>query len=347
MLGLSLSKLLATIIILAIGLHVPVGQHGEGNYLFTFAQITDSHIGIHANSAVILKDTMNWLAHQRNVVFVVHTGDIVDHSRKLEEWKEAYRIMHTFDDVCNWTVLAGNHDVQESGGAPVNLTLYKQHFGEEAVNHFYMVDNRLLFILLSWTTRDGSIPSETLDWMDQIIEDNSNLYVVVCLHPYLYPSGLLDIRWGMVPNAQEVWSHLDRHDNLILTLSGHLHHNWVRIHVHNQHKIWSICTAALKDEGYVRLFDVYEDRIEVRGHSAWTKRDYLGLLDHFTIELTSNNYDVDGDLWPDSTDIKPTDALIPILPIVGVSLSILALTYLVQRIIRKRSFHKVRKTRAP
>lgn len=83
MLGFSLPKLLATIITLAIGLHVTVGQNGEGDYLFTFVRIMDSHIGIHANSVIILEDTMNWLADQRNMVFVVHTGDIIDNSLKL------------------------------------------------------------------------------------------------------------------------------------------------------------------------------------------------------------------------------------------------------------------------
>jgi len=80
---------------------MPVGQPNKGNYLFTFAQITDSHIG-QANSAVILQNTTNWLIHQKNVVFGVHTGDIVDNCWKPEEWKEAYRIMHTLDYHCNW-----------------------------------------------------------------------------------------------------------------------------------------------------------------------------------------------------------------------------------------------------
>ena len=341
-------KSLAIIILLVIGMRIPIRQQSNGNYLFTFAQITDSHIGF-PNSALILQNVTNWLAHQENIVFVVHTGDIVENCWKPEEWKEANKIMHTLDPHCNWTALAGNHDVQHGDGAPVNLRLYKQYFGDDAVNTFNVVNNRLLFILLSWTTSDGSISPQTLDWMDQTIEAHPNLSVVVCLHAYLYPYSLLNIkRVGSlsltVPNAQEVWDHLDRHKNVVMTLSGHLHDNWVRIHINNGHEIWSISSSALKDEGYIRLFDVYEDRIEVRGYSPWTNKNYSGSLDHFTVNFISKNYDVDGDLWSDSVDIMPTEPLIPNMLVVGTVAFITMVGFLAYRIVKRRTTHRVQKS---
>jgi len=68
-----------------------------------------------------------------------------------------------------------------------------------------------------------------------------------------------------------------------------------------------LCSA----KGHIRLFDVYEDRIEVYAYSPWTNKMYTGPLDHFTTELSSSNHDVDGDLWTDESDIMPTHPLVP------------------------------------
>jgi hypothetical protein len=94
-----------------------------------------------------------------------------------------------------------------------------------------------------------------------------------------------------------------------MTLCGHIHFNWVQIK--GMHNVWSISTEALKDRGYVRLFNVYQDRIEIYAYSPWTNQKFTGSLDCFIIELGSNNYDVDGDLWANTLDIFPTHPLIP------------------------------------
>ena len=245
----------------------------------------------------------------------------------------------------NWTVLAGNHDVQDNDGAQVNFNLYRQYFGDDADNTFYVVNNRFLFILLSWTTRDGSIPLLTLDWMDRTIEAHSNLSVVVCLHAYLYPYSLLNLEKInslplTVPNAKEVWDHLNRHENVAMTLSGHLHDNWVRINTNNGHEAWCISSSALKDEGYVRLFDVYEDRIEVRGYSPWTNENHSGSLDRFTVSLISKNNDVDGDFWSNSEDIMPTEAFVPNMLIAGAAAFISLVGFIVYRTVNTRKTHR-------
>jgi len=311
----------------------------EGEYLFTFAQITDTHIGQTRMAGLVLENVTDWILEKKNVAFLVHTGDLVENSDSRAAWEDAYKGMHRLDGVCNWTTLAGNHDVIHYG--QVNFSNYEKYFGLEAINRFVVVKNRLLFILLSWTTMDGRIPTKTLEWMDNVINNYSHMNTVICLHPYLYPYSLFGIKNTpllplTVPNAEEVWDHINKHRNVILTLSGHVHNNWVRIRVANNHEVWSICTENLANRGYVRLFDVYTDRIEVYAYSSWEKVSYDGPLDQFTINLGSNDRDYDRDLWSDSIDPMPTDLWIPNVIVISITAIGTLSAYLITRKIQKR-----------
>ena len=148
---------------------------------------------------------------------------------------------------------------------------------------------------------------------------------MICLHPYLYGYPFLNIM--RVSNADEIWSHIDKFENVIMTLSGHIHRNWIRIHINGERKVWSISTEALKEKGYIRLFDVYNDRIEVHAYSPWTNQKYTGILDSFTVRLNPNNDDVDWDLWRDDLDIMPTHPLIPNGILITLTITVAILAY--------------------
>jgi len=89
---------------------------------------------------------------------------------------------------------------------------------------------------------------------------------------HAYPYGYPFLNFLRAANADELWSHIDKHDNVVMTISGHIHANWLSIHVNRRSKVWSISTEALAAKGYIRLFDVYEGRIEVYAYSPWTNK---------------------------------------------------------------------------
>ena len=287
--------------------------------LFTFAHITDSQF---SGSSAIFEKATSWLARQDNLSFVVHTGDIVNNPFDETAWKNAYRYMHQLDNRCDWAALAGDNDVVSKN--QVYLANFRNHFSNNSVDQYFVVEDRLLFILLSWNNVDGSISRERLSWMDQVIQEHQELNVIMCLHSYLFGFPFLNIL--RAPNADEIWTHIDKHDNVIMTLSGHIHQNWVRIHTNGQSKVWSVSTEALMEEGCIRLFDVYEDKIEVHAYSPWTNKTYTGPLDCFTIELNPNSWDVDGDLWSDDSDIMPTHPLVPNMIVFSVTTAIAVVT---------------------
>ena len=234
--------------------------------------------------------------------------------------------MHQLDEG-RWAILAGDNDVLYRNC--IHLTNYEKYFGNSSFNQYFIVKDRLLFILFTWSNLDGSISQERLEWMDEIIRNNENLSVVICLHPYLFGSSLPESL--VVQNTEEVWSHIDKHKNVIVILSGHIHLNWVHIHVNGKNKVWSISTEALMEEGYIRLFDVYEDKIEVYAYSPWKDQIYTGTLDRFTIKLNPDNYDVDGDLWVDNLDIMPTHPLVPNGMFISVTITIALLAYWIKK----------------
>ena len=110
-----------------------------------------------------------------------------------------------------------------------------------------------------------------------------------------------------------------------MTLCGHIHFNWLKIHTCGNHQVWSISTEALKDRGYIRIFKVYPEKIEVTAYSPWKEKNFSSPLDRFTIIFDSKNKDIDGDYWENSLDVMPTHPFAPNGIILMMSITIISL----------------------
>jgi hypothetical protein len=166
--------------------------------------------------------------------------------------------------------------------------------------------------------------------MDNILQERSDLPAVICLHPTLFGLPLITNMVG-TPNEAEIWTHIDKHENVIMILSGHAHHNWIRVQDNGKNEAWCISTEWLNAEGYIRLFDVYEDRIEVYTYSSWERKSFTGPLDCFTVCLNSSQYDSDGDFWSNGIDIMPTHPMVPNILIFQATLTIAIIIYWVKK----------------
>lgn len=75
----------------------------------------------------IYEDQVRWIldeAEARNIVFVVHEGDIVEHYDREAEWQVADRLMGRLDGIVPYAVLPGNHDMS----AERDTAIYNRYF---------------------------------------------------------------------------------------------------------------------------------------------------------------------------------------------------------------------------
>ena len=193
---------------------------------FTFAQISDTHVGFHkeANPDVIATmrraiADINALAQQP--AFAVHTGDIT-HLSKAEEFDLAAQVLKELS-VSRIHYVPGEHDVLDNG-----LSGYMQHYGGQSQNRpFYSFDDHgVHFVALTNVVdfKAGSLATlggEQLEWLEQDLKSHSaSTPVVVLAHIPLWtvyePWG-----WG-TSDAAQAMSYLRRFGS-VTVLNGHIH----------------------------------------------------------------------------------------------------------------------------
>ena len=140
-----------------------------------------------------------WIADQqeeRNIRFVVHTGDIVNGATSDWQWKEA---ANGFDLLGNipFLAIAGNHDVGTSNVNYSNFERYIASRYDEETKDLYQhgrgaygtvetAEKKYLFIGTGWGYRSSSV-----EWLNKIISRYVDYDVILCLHSYMNENGEL------------------------------------------------------------------------------------------------------------------------------------------------------------
>ena len=162
---------------------------------------------------------------QRNIKFVIHLGDIVEHPDEEIEWKNADRAMNLLDDAVPYSVLPGNHDISEGGGTE----LYNRTFGvwrykdkpwygggldRKNDNNYCLFEAAgMKFIVLSleYVPRKPAV-----DWANRVLARHTDRRAIVATHVYLGPKGKRH------SYGRQLWNGLVRkHKNVFLVVSGH------------------------------------------------------------------------------------------------------------------------------
>lgn len=236
---------------------------------FVFALITDSHCGAdgymeRTNQSVL------WIRDQNGIDFVIHTGDLVQIWNDPRSWHDIYQIMHQLDVAKNWAVLAGNHD----RGPGNNLTCYTNTFGIDAVNQAITVEN-FTFIMMSWSSDDGKINSDQVEWLETQLSIHPNRKVVVA-HHWLHSNPSEGHNYSASPSV----AILRGYTNVVLALSGHNHENDYCCYNSHLHSVVSKSVGR----GYVRLFHHYSNgSIRVRTRDVQNSVYLCGSDDDFWI----------------------------------------------------------------
>jgi predicted phosphodiesterase len=242
---------------------------------FVFATIADSHICKGSASddyrylkalgfaSDILKNYVHDInAHEPDVDFVVHLGDITDFG-SAGEFRKAKAILDKLE--CPLYPVVGNHDNFESD----NKRNWKEFSGLDVTNYTFDYGG-VHFVVIDCTPNPYWPDSVDCDcdlrgWVAADLEANSAKPSIVLSHYNMWERG-----WNAkfdtlkhyaeymgMPELREV---LEEAGNVIAVINGHVHANRVEVH----RDIYYIdIGATLVGRPSIRYFAVFPDRIEV------------------------------------------------------------------------------------
>lgn len=178
---------------------------------FKFAHVTDTHVG-GATGAEDLRRTVKDLNQQKNIDFVILSGDITEFGSD-EELALSKQILDSLR--LPWYVIPGNHD---SNWSESGANSFRKVFGKET---FFFKHKGYMFMGTTsgpnMRMSPGQIPRENLVWMDSVFAANPDTEVpLIYINHYPQDSSL--------NNWYEATDRL-RGRNTQLALCGHGHAN--------------------------------------------------------------------------------------------------------------------------
>lgn len=196
-----------------------------------FVQVTDSHFKTNdEHRAEILKATVKSINDEKGISFVIFTGDNID-SPNAEYLPEFVKIVNKLD--VPYYLVIGNHDVFKNNGLSKvqyleivkdNNFLYKYK-----TPNYVFKKNGFVFIVVDGAKEivpgsNGYYKKDTLEWLDKQLTKYKNDKVVIFQHfPLIMNKELTS---HMVYKKDEYLNILDKHDNVITIITGHLHTNY-------------------------------------------------------------------------------------------------------------------------
>jgi hypothetical protein len=231
---------------------------------FSAAWLTDTQYYTEPSGDVgpFLKMT-DWLKRyqqERNILFMVHTGDITNRNTPTQ-WSRAGECIGVLDNVMPCFLAIGNHDMGPNGkGASRDTSHFNQTFrladnpltansicsvfeAGHLENAAYFFDSgkwHLLVLSLEFATRP-----EVVDWADKVVSTYPDRKVILITHDYIDYRSMVGRADGMplranddpveghaasypiakvekICSAETIWKKLiTKHENFILTLNGH------------------------------------------------------------------------------------------------------------------------------
>lgn len=195
-----------------------------------------------------------WIADnkdERNIVFVTHVGDIVDMPRDDRQWRNADRALRNLDGVVPYSVIPGNHDLNDDGSAP----MFRKYFPEERLKQSHtwrgsFTDNTELYGAGSAFAEKNSYhlfsaggqdylaiglefcpPARVVAWASSLLDRYQSRQAIITTHSFLtgkagrqnFTACVKYNSEGLMAGA-ELWHELieaKKHRNIAFFLSGH------------------------------------------------------------------------------------------------------------------------------
>jgi Icc protein len=189
----------------------------------TIAQVTDIHLFHKENHKLLGMQTLDSfytaierLKELRNEIdLLLLTGDLSSDG-SAESYEYLQNLLKSLNIPTYW--LPGNHDKPDVMGSVLGLGLIsKRKSFIRGGWHFILLDSSVAECV------HGYLNSQTLNWLDSELTQVANLPTVVALH---HPPFLVNSQWldrSNLQNPDALFTVLDRHPQVHLVLSGHIH----------------------------------------------------------------------------------------------------------------------------
>lgn len=223
-----------------------------------FVQITDAHYNNKTPyRKEVLKKTVKDINAQKDISFVLFTGDNID-SPKPEYLDDFLQIINGLN--IPYYIVIGNHDVFKSGG------LSKQQYIEQIKEHnfFYrprkpsyvFKKNGFVFIVVDGAKEVipgavGYYRKDTLDWLEKQLVKYKKYPVIIAQHyPLVEPKVL---KSHETFQKEDYLERLDKYNNVAAVISGHYHINGENM----RNGVYHISTPTLMaDPNYYKIIEI-------------------------------------------------------------------------------------------
>lgn len=195
-----------------------------------FAQVTDVHFSNKSPyPAEILKKAIADLNQQKDLSFVIFTGDNID-SPKPEYLKSFMEIVKNLD--IPYYIVIGNHDVFKNGNlskAQYIETVRNLDSAYKPKNQNYVFKkNGFVFIVVDGAKEIipnavGYYRKDTLDWLEKQLTKYKNKPVIIAQHYPIVPPKISQSHETY--KKEEYLARLDKYNNVVAIISGHYHMN--------------------------------------------------------------------------------------------------------------------------
>jgi hypothetical protein len=264
---------------------------------FTIIALPDTQHYSEAFPAIFTSQTQ-WIVNNktaRNIVFVTHEGDVVEHNTVVSEWQAANTSMSLLDGVVPYGMGPGNHDQP--------TTLFNQYFpytryqGQSWYGGHYQNLNDNNYQLFSAGGMDWVIvhlefcpPVAAVSWADSVFKAHPDRIGIMTTHGYLGLQAQRSVH--SCTNTQYLWDGLAvTNPNLWFMLSGHVHGESRRTDTVNGHDVFQLLAdyqdRASGGEGWLRIlrFVPADNKVYVQTYSPWLNRYESDADSEFTLDF--------------------------------------------------------------
>lgn len=202
-----------------------------------FAQISDIHYStvredngykLLAKTKQLLEDAISQINNEKNINFVMLTGDVIDRPTK-QSINGVMEILKTFD--YPWYYVIGNHDTTTSGfltKKALTQIIKENNPNQQFDTTYFSFKPKMGYRVIvmdgaknKGISSNGIIPQEQLNWLDNVLSKSKNEVVLIFIHFPLLPP--FESPHHEILNAKEFNSILNKYEMPIAIFSGHYH----------------------------------------------------------------------------------------------------------------------------